>query len=110
MRSIQYFLLIENTFCIPYLAIIWYFATSPTYMDGFMISSKDDGIPVIAFLVLYCTKCKNIYIAKYISTSGTFNLKLDFVLLKLTPNNHIIDFLVSSGNPFIFANSSCILS
>lgn len=123
MQPIQYFLLLENMFSIPYLAIIWYnlphgefkqmkqtylvhynqnldkeqsreleicveevgecpcchFATSPTYMDGFLISSKDDGIPVTAFLVLYCTKCKNIYIAKYISTSGASNLKLDFV-------------------------------
>lgn len=109
MRSIQYFFAYRKY--VPYSI----FGNNmvfchKSYIYGFMISSKDDGIPVIAFLVLYCTKCKNIYIAKYISTSGTFNLKLDFVLLKLTPNNHIIDFLVSSGNPSIFANSSCILS
>lgn len=59
-----------------------HFATSPTYIDGFIIGSKEDEIPITAFLVLYCTKCKNIYIAKYISNSGISNLRLDFVFPK----------------------------
>lgn len=56
-----------------------HFATSPTYLDGFMIASKDNEIPVSVFLVLYCPRCKNIYIAKYISKfGGVSNLELNF--------------------------------
>lgn len=54
-------------------------ATSPRYLDGFMISSKENNIPITAFLTLYCPKCHSIYIAKYIGTTGIGSLKLDFV-------------------------------
>ena len=56
-----------------------HFATSPTYIDGFLIVDKEDKIPITTFLVLYCPRCNNIYIAKYTSTTGLNDFKLDFV-------------------------------
>ena len=56
-----------------------HFATSPTYIDGFLIVDKKDKIPITTFLVLYCPRCNNIYIAKYTSTTGLNDFKLDFV-------------------------------
>lgn len=56
-------------------------ATSPTYINGFMISSKENQIPVTAFLVLCCPRCNSIYIAKYTGKLGLgkADLHLEFV-------------------------------
>lgn len=59
-----------------------HFATSPTYLDGFMVSSKENNIPTTVFLSLYCSRCKNTYFAKYTSKTGTTNLQLEFVFPK----------------------------
>ena len=56
-----------------------HYATSPTYIDGFLCGSKENNIPLISYIVLYCPHCKNIYIAKYSSNVGLTGLKLDFV-------------------------------
>lgn len=63
-----------------------HYASSPRYLDGFMISSRENDIPTTVFLTLYCTRCHSIYIAKYIGYTGTSNLKLDFVFPQQT--NH----------------------
>ena len=56
-----------------------HFASSPRYLDGFLIASQENDIQPTAYLTLYCTRCHSIYIAKYIGDIGITNLKLDFV-------------------------------
>lgn len=56
-----------------------HFACSPRYLDGFLIASKENKIPITAFLTLYCSRCHSMYIAKYISNRGLESLQLDFV-------------------------------
>lgn len=40
-------------------------ATSPTFINGYLISSRENNITTTAFVILYCTNCKQLYIAKY---------------------------------------------
>ena len=40
-------------------------ATSPTFINGYLIGSKENNIPVTSFVILYCPKCKQLYTAKY---------------------------------------------
>lgn len=40
-------------------------ATSPTFINGYLIASKQDYIQPTAFVILYCPSCKHLYIAKY---------------------------------------------
>lgn len=49
-------------------------ATSPTFINGYLIGSKDNSIPLTAFIILYCPRCKNLYIAKYIFINGLTDL------------------------------------
>lgn len=40
-------------------------ATSPTFINGYLIGSTENNIPLTAFVILYCPKCKQLYTAKY---------------------------------------------
>lgn len=45
-------------------------ATSPTFINGYLIGSKENQIPLTAFVILYCPKCKQLYTAKYHFING----------------------------------------
>lgn len=78
-------------------------ATSPTYIDGFMIMSKDNDIHTSVFVVLYCPSCKNFYIAKYISPHyvGTSDLKLDFVFPQQSNYKKFSDEIIQLSPEFV---------
>ena len=40
-------------------------ATSPTFIDGFLIKHPDYSL-AYCFIILYCPKCKSLYIAQYV--------------------------------------------
>ena len=40
-------------------------ATSPTFINGYLIASKENYIQPTAFVILYCPNCSHLYIAKY---------------------------------------------
>ena len=78
-----------------------HYASSPRYLDGFMISSKENDIPTTAFLTLYCTKCHSIYIAKYISNMGIGSLKLDFLFPQQINHKDFSDNIVELSPNFV---------
>lgn len=45
-------------------------ATSPTFINGYLIASKDNYIQPTAFIIFYCTNCRELYIAKYYIPMG----------------------------------------
>lgn len=57
-------------------------ATSPTYINGFMIGSQEENIPLTVYIILYCPRCRNFYLAKYLSYMGVAHLQLNFVFPK----------------------------
>lgn len=78
-----------------------HYASSPTYFDGVMFASKANNIPITVFLILYCTRCKNIYIAKYTSETGLDNLKLQFVYPKQYNSSVFSDEINSLSPEFV---------
>lgn len=40
-------------------------ATSPTFINGYLIVSKENDIVPTAFIILYCPSCKKLYVAEY---------------------------------------------
>lgn len=50
---------------------VCHMATSPTFLNGYLIGSKENRIPLTAYLILYCPGCEHIYIATYLFTNGT---------------------------------------
>lgn len=40
-------------------------ATSPTFINGYLISSAQNNIQTTAYVIFYCTKCHQLYIAEY---------------------------------------------
>lgn len=59
-------------------------ATSPTFIDGFVIKHPDFGV-IHCYTVLYCPKCKALYTAKYVNRTmynGTSDMFLDSVFPK----------------------------
>lgn len=79
-----------------------HFATSPTFINGFMFESEDDQIPPTLFLILYCTKCHNIYIAKYISnTYNDEDLGLIFVFPQQTACKIYSDNIIKLSPEFV---------
>lgn len=45
-------------------------ATSPTFINGYLIGNKENYIPLTAFVILYCPRCKQLYTAKYHFVNG----------------------------------------
>lgn len=58
-------------------------ATSPTCLEGFAVSNGDLPSTIYAYLALYCTSCKSIYSARYISNRGASSFQLDSVFPKV---------------------------
>lgn len=58
-------------------------ATSPTFLEGFVIPHKDIPHTIYAYTALYCTSCHSIYTARYISNKGVSNLQLESVFPKV---------------------------
>ena len=40
-------------------------ATSPTFINGYLISSAQNNIQTTAYVIFYCPRCKQLYIAEY---------------------------------------------
>ncbi len=40
-------------------------ATSPTFINGYLIGSSENAIPLTAYIILYCPSCRELYIATY---------------------------------------------
>lgn len=40
-------------------------ATSPTFIDGYLIGDNNNYIPPTAYIIFYCPSCRQLYIAKY---------------------------------------------
>lgn len=40
-------------------------ATSPTFINGYLIASKENNICPTAFIIFYCPSCYKLYVAKY---------------------------------------------
>lgn len=57
-------------------------ATSPTFLEGFAIPHADLPHTIYAYTALYCTSCRSIYTARYISNRGVSDLQLDSVFPK----------------------------
>lgn len=51
---------------------------TPTFINGYLIGSKENDIPITMFLILYCTSCRQLYIARYSGYSGISNLFLNY--------------------------------
>lgn len=51
---------------------------TPSFINGYLIASKENDIPITMFLILYCTSCKQLYTAKYTSYSGLTNMCLNY--------------------------------
>lgn len=49
---------------------ICHVATSPTFINGYLIGSKSNNIQLTAFVILYCPRCKHLYTAQYIFRSS----------------------------------------
>lgn len=77
-----------------------HFASSPTYIDGFLITSKDNNIPCTAYLVLYCTHCKELYIAQY-SGYNSSDLLLDYAFPYHTNKKKFSDNINSLSPEFV---------
>ena len=58
-------------------------ATSPTFLEGFVIPHSDLPHIIYAYVALYCTSCHSIYTARYISNGGILDLQLDSVFPKI---------------------------
>ena len=72
-------------------------ATSPTFIDGFVIKHPDTDI-IYCYVVLYCPKCKALYTARYINQikyGGIDNMFLELVFPKtankVSFSNNIIE-------------------
>lgn len=46
-------------------------ATSPTFINGYLIASQNNHIIPTAFIIFYCPNCQQLYIAKYYIPIGT---------------------------------------
>ena len=57
-------------------------ATSPTFLDGFITVHPDIKYNLYSYIILYCTNCKSIYAARYISNRNINNLCLESVFPK----------------------------
>ena len=40
-------------------------ATSPTFIDGYLIGDNNSYIPPTAYIIFHCPSCSKLYIAKY---------------------------------------------
>jgi len=58
-------------------------ATSPTFINGYLIGSKENMIPITAFVILYCSRCKQLYTAKYHFIDGLSNS----ILIEIYPRH-----------------------
>lgn len=58
-------------------------ATSPTFLDGFVIPHADFPHTIYAYTALYCPGCHSVYTARYISNMGISNLQLESVFPKI---------------------------
>ena len=45
-------------------------ATSPTFINGYLIGSKENSIQLTAYVILYCPGCKRLYIVTYLFLNG----------------------------------------
>lgn len=61
-------------------------ATSPTFLEGFLIPHADIPHMLYAYTALYCPSCHSIYTARYISNMGIAALQLESVFPKTAKN------------------------
>lgn len=62
-------------------------ATSPTYINGYLISSMENNIPTTAFVIFYCPKCHNLYIAQYYIPNGSIGVDINIYPYAIYPNS-----------------------
>ena len=57
-------------------------ATSPTFLEGFVITHPDLPHMIYAYIALYCPNCHTMYSARYIGNSGISSLQPESVFPK----------------------------
>lgn len=77
-----------------------HFAASPIYIDGFLIVSNDNDIPFTVYLVLYCSRCKELYTARY-SGDSLNSLSYDYAFPYHTNKKTFSDNINSLSPEFV---------
>jgi len=76
-------------------------ATSPTFINGYLIASNENNICITAFVILYCPRCKELYVAEYIFTNGLSQSILKDVYPKRSEAKTFNDNIINLSPEFV---------
>lgn len=62
-------------------------ATSPTFINGYLISSAQNNIQTTAYVIFYCPRCQHLYIAEYYIPSGGLDADINIYPYAIYPNS-----------------------